>query len=43
MSDEREKQYNEDEELEQLINGQICVKVYPFSNGMVIKRRLEQL
>lgn len=38
VSDECEKQYNEDEELEQLLNGQICFKVYPFSNGMVIKR-----
>lgn len=32
VSDECEKQYNEDEELEQLLNGQICFKVYPFSN-----------
>ena len=33
--EECEKQFNEDEELEQLINGQICFKVYPFSSGMV--------
>ncbi|WJZ80404.1 hypothetical protein VitviT2T_000327 [Vitis vinifera] len=30
--EECEKQFNEDEELEQLINGQICFKVYPFSS-----------
>lgn len=31
-SDENEKQFTEDQELEQLINGQICFKVYPFSS-----------
>ncbi|KAI9120145.1 hypothetical protein K1719_008793 [Acacia pycnantha] len=30
VSDECEKQFNEDQELEQLINGQICFKIYPF-------------
>ncbi|KAK6921692.1 Cytidyltransferase-like domain [Dillenia turbinata] len=30
--DEFEKQFNEDEELEQLINGLIGFKIYPFSN-----------
>lgn len=35
VSDDFEKQFTEDEELEQLINGQICFKVYPFSSGMV--------
>ena len=33
--EECENHFNEDEELEQLINGQICFKVYPFSSGMV--------
>lgn len=33
--DECEKQFSEDQELEQLINGEICFKVYPFSSGMV--------
>jgi nicotinic acid mononucleotide adenylyltransferase len=32
VPDESEKNYNEDEELEQLISGQICYKVYPFSS-----------
>ncbi|KAI4313883.1 hypothetical protein L6164_026829 [Bauhinia variegata] len=31
VSDETEKLFGEDEELEQLINGQICFKIYPFS------------
>lgn len=35
VCDECEKQFNEDQELEQLINGQICFKIYPFSSGMV--------
>lgn len=35
VSDECEKLLSEDEELEQLINGQICFKVYPFSSGMI--------
>ncbi|KAF3431926.1 hypothetical protein FNV43_RR26662 [Rhamnella rubrinervis] len=32
VPDEFEKLFSEDEELEQLINGQICFKVYPFSS-----------
>ncbi|XP_037497364.1 uncharacterized protein LOC105636929 [Jatropha curcas] len=32
VSDDCEERFTEDEELEQLINGQICFKVYPFSN-----------
>lgn len=32
VSTETEKLFNEDEELEQLLNGQICFKVYSFSN-----------
>ena len=35
VSDECETQFNEDQQLEQLINGQICFKIYPFENGMV--------
>jgi len=35
VSDECEKQFNEDQELEQLINGQICFKIYPFRSGIV--------
>ncbi|KAK2635256.1 hypothetical protein Ddye_030048 [Dipteronia dyeriana] len=31
-SDECEQQFSEDQELEQLINGDICFKVYPFSS-----------
>ncbi|KAI9170463.1 hypothetical protein LWI28_028405 [Acer negundo] len=31
-SDEHEQQFSEDQELEQLINGDICFKVYPFSS-----------
>ncbi|KAM7487666.1 hypothetical protein LguiB_025150 [Lonicera macranthoides] len=32
--DECEKHFDEDEELEQLISGQICYKVYPFSSEL---------
>ncbi|KAF9625233.1 hypothetical protein IFM89_020819 [Coptis chinensis] len=32
VPDEREKLFSEDEELQQLIDGEICMKVYPFSN-----------
>lgn len=35
VADEFETFFDEDQELEQLINGQICFKVYPFSTGMV--------
>ncbi|PNX88687.1 nucleotidyltransferase, partial [Trifolium pratense] len=35
VSDECEKQFNEDQELEQLINRQICFKIYPFRSGIV--------
>ena len=35
VADECERFFDEDQELEQLINGQICFKVYPFSSGMV--------
>ena len=35
VADECERFFNEDQELEQLINGQICFKAYPFSSGMV--------
>ncbi|XP_027364417.1 uncharacterized protein LOC113871526 isoform X3 [Abrus precatorius] len=31
--DECEKQFNEDQQLEQLINGEICYKIYPFANA----------
>ncbi|WRX15493.1 Cytidyltransferase-like domain - like 3 [Theobroma cacao] len=34
VADECERFFSEDQELEQLINGQICFKVYPFSSGM---------
>ncbi|MBA0798846.1 hypothetical protein Gohar_009400, partial [Gossypium harknessii] len=34
VADECERFFDEDKELEQLINGQICFKVYPFSSGM---------
>ncbi|XP_010066685.2 uncharacterized protein LOC104453755 isoform X1 [Eucalyptus grandis] len=32
LSSESEKTFDEDEELEQLINGEVCFKMYPFSN-----------
>lgn len=35
VPDECEKHFQEDQELEQIIGGQICFKVYPFSSGMV--------
>lgn len=34
VSEEYEKEFSEDEELQQLIDGQICFKVYPFSSGV---------
>ncbi|KAL0446844.1 UNVERIFIED_CONTAM: hypothetical protein Slati_1812300 [Sesamum latifolium] len=34
VPDEFEIQFDEDQELDQLINGQICFKVYPFLNDM---------
>ncbi|CAI9779096.1 unnamed protein product [Fraxinus pennsylvanica] len=37
--DDFEMQFEEDQELEQLINGQICFKVYPFSSGMLEAER----
>ncbi|XP_057482061.1 uncharacterized protein LOC130768992 isoform X3 [Actinidia eriantha] len=33
LCDESERHFDEDQELEQLISGQICFKVYPFSSG----------
>ncbi|PQM34768.1 uncharacterized protein Pyn_39367 [Prunus yedoensis var. nudiflora] len=36
VPDACEKQFSEDEELEQLINGQICFKVYPSSSGKTV-------
>ncbi|KAI6677090.1 hypothetical protein NL676_037886 [Syzygium grande] len=33
-SSESEKTFDEDEELKQLINGEVCFKVYPFSNDL---------
>ena len=35
MSDEHETHFSEDQELEQLIDGKICFKVYPFSSGTI--------
>jgi len=29
-------QFSEEEELEQLIDGQICSKIYPFSKGKIL-------
>ncbi|KAL8549522.1 hypothetical protein ACS0TY_008380 [Phlomoides rotata] len=34
IPDEFEMQFDEDQQLEQLINGHICFKVYPFSSDM---------
>ncbi|XP_027364415.1 uncharacterized protein LOC113871526 isoform X1 [Abrus precatorius] len=38
--DECEKQFNEDQQLEQLINGEICYKIYPFANELPAQRRI---
>lgn len=43
VSDECGTQFNEDQELEQLINGQICFKIYPFSSGMTFGSYQPQL
>ncbi|GJU90148.1 nucleotidylyl transferase superfamily protein [Tanacetum coccineum] len=34
VPDVNEQCFNEDQELEQLINGKICFKVFPFSSGI---------
>ena len=36
VSEEYEKMFDEDQELQQLIDGHICFKVYPFSNGTIL-------
>lgn len=40
VSDECETQFNEDQQLEQLINGQICFKIYPFANEIPAERKI---
>lgn len=40
VSDECVKQFNEDQELEQLINGQICFKIYPFRSEIPAERKI---
>ncbi|XP_020238867.1 uncharacterized protein LOC109817921 [Cajanus cajan] len=40
VSDECETQFNEDQQLEQLINGQICFKIYPFANETPSERKI---
>uniref|UniRef100_I1NFP1 Cytidyltransferase-like domain-containing protein n=1 Tax=Glycine max TaxID=3847 RepID=I1NFP1_SOYBN len=40
VSDECETQFNEDQQLEQLINGQICFKIYPFENEISAERKI---
>ncbi|KAK7390892.1 hypothetical protein VNO78_19071 [Psophocarpus tetragonolobus] len=40
VSDECETQFNEDQQLEQLINGQICLKIYPFANDIPAERKI---
>ncbi|KAK7280427.1 hypothetical protein RJT34_25491 [Clitoria ternatea] len=40
VSDECEKQFNEDQQLEQLINGQICFKIYPFASETPAERKI---
>ncbi|XP_042022036.1 uncharacterized protein LOC121769329 isoform X1 [Salvia splendens] len=39
VPDEYKLQFNEDQELEQLINGEICFKVYPFSSDFSTAER----
>lgn len=34
VPDEWEENFQEDQELEQIIEGKICFKVFPFSKGM---------
>ncbi|XP_031251810.1 uncharacterized protein LOC116109725 isoform X2 [Pistacia vera] len=36
---ESEQQFSEEQELEQLLNGEICFKVYPFSSGLSNEER----
>ncbi|XP_050892837.1 uncharacterized protein LOC127098320 isoform X2 [Lathyrus oleraceus] len=40
VSDECEKQFNEGQELEQVINGQIYFKIYPFRSEMPAERKI---
>lgn len=40
VPDESETQFSEEQELEQLINGQLCFKIYPFSKGIDYKKFL---
>ncbi|XP_057810682.1 uncharacterized protein LOC131025092 [Salvia miltiorrhiza] len=39
VPDEHKVQFNEDQELKQLINGEICFKVYPFSSDLSTAER----
>ncbi|KAM7277309.1 hypothetical protein ACFE04_019175 [Oxalis oulophora] len=39
MIDENEKRFNEDKQLLQLINGEICFKVYPFSSETTVSKK----
>ncbi|ESW14956.1 hypothetical protein PHAVU_007G032000 [Phaseolus vulgaris] len=40
VSDESVTQFSEDQQLEQLINGQICFKIYPFANEIPAERKI---
>ncbi|KAK7343426.1 hypothetical protein VNO77_12161 [Canavalia gladiata] len=40
VSNECEKHFSEDQQLEQLINGQICFKIYPFANEIRAERKI---
>ncbi|XP_014514937.1 uncharacterized protein LOC106772842 isoform X2 [Vigna radiata var. radiata] len=40
VSDECVTHFNEDQQLEQLINGQICFKIYPFLNEIPAERKI---
>ncbi|KAK7269809.1 hypothetical protein RIF29_22554 [Crotalaria pallida] len=40
VCDEYEKQFTEDQELEQLINGQICFKIYSISSDTPAERKI---
>lgn len=35
VPEESEQHFHEDQELEQIIGGKICFKVYPFFSGMI--------
>lgn len=41
LLDESETEFTEEQELDQLINGELCFKVYPFSGGKIFGRKVK--